>query len=166
MTIARGLDYYTGTVYETNLDDYPALGSVCSGGRYDNLTAYYTDRKLPGIGISIGLTRLFSQLLAAGIISADKKSLVKVLVVPTDSEKMNACLEAARFFRNEDIPCDVYSLDKGLKQKMKYAGRLAVPFVALIGDDELRDGKVALKNMQSGEQTVVTVAEAAEIMKK
>ena len=89
-----------------------------------------------------------------------------MLVVPTDSEKMNACLEAARFFRNEDIPCDVYSLDKGLKQKMKYAGRLAVPFVALIGDDELRDGKVALKNMQSGEQTVVTVAEAAEIMKK
>lgn len=166
LTIARGLDYYTGTVYETNLDDYPALGSVCSGGRYDNLTAYYTDRKLPGIGISIGLTRLFSQLLAAGIISADKKSLVKVLVVPTDLEKMNACLEAARFFRNEDIPCDVYSLDKGLKQKMKYAGRLAVPFVALIGDDELRDGKVALKNMQSGEQTVVTVAEAAEIMKK
>ena len=166
LTIARGLDYYTGTVYETNLDDYPALGSVCSGGRYDNLTAYYTDRKLPGIGISIGLTRLFSQLLAAGIISADKRSLVKVLVVPTDSEKMNACLEAARFFRSEDIPCDVYSLDKGLKQKMKYAGRLAVPFVALIGDDELRDGKVALKNMQSGEQTVVTVAEAAEIMKK
>ena len=119
LTIARGLDYYTGTVYETKLVDYPTLGSVCSGGRYDNLTGYYTDDHMPGIGISIGLTRLFSQLRAAEIITDTKKSLCDVLFVPTDKAHMDFVLGSAAEMRAAGLNVDVYCLDKGMKPKMK-----------------------------------------------
>ncbi len=165
LTIARGLDYYTGTVYETKLVDYPALGSVCSGGRYDNLTGYYTDDRLPGIGISIGLTRLFSQLRAENIISDTKKSLCDVLFVPTDKAHMNFVLQSASALRAAGLNVDVYCLDKGMKPKMKFANRSGIPFVALVGEDEAAAGKLTLKNMETGEQQLLTVEEAVRAIK-
>ena len=160
LTIARGLDYYTGTVYETMLNDYPKLGSVCSGGRYDNLTGYYTKQKMPGIGISIGLTRLFSQLKEEKVIEATKKSLVEVLVVPMGQEQMPQALQAAQQLRQADIKTDVYYQQKGMKQKMKYAGKLGIPYVMLIGEEEAANGKVTLKDMNQGQQATMAVEEA------
>lgn len=159
LTIARGLDYYTGTVYETILNDYPNLGSICSGGRYENLTGYYTDQKLPGIGISIGLTRLFSQLKEVGIISCETKSLTDVLIIPFDKNNLAYSLSLASVLRNNDIKTDVYYLDKKMNQKMKYADRLGIPYVILIGEDEINEEKVTLKNMIDGEQSKLTVEE-------
>lgn len=165
LTIARGLDYYTGTVYETVLDDYRNLGSVCSGGRYDNLAEYYTNSKLPGIGISIGLTRLFSQLKDAGIIQSDKSSLVDVLVVPMGVD-MDYVLKTAATIRNADFVTDVYYANKNMKHKMKYANKLGIPFVAVIGEDEVSQNSVALKNMTTGEQIVVGLDKIADEIKK
>ena len=163
--VARGLDYYTGTVYETKLDDYPALGSICSGGRYDNLTCYYTDKSLKGVGISIGLTRLFYQLKEAGIIKSDKKTLSKVLIVPFSKENMNYALKVSTALREKNIVCDVYYEEKGLKQKLKYANRLGIPYVCLIGEDEEKEEKVTLKNMETGEQNKVSIEEMINILK-
>ena len=166
LTIARGLDYYTGTVYETKMVDYPALGSVCSGGRYDNLTGYYTDDRLPGIGISIGLTRLFSQLRSENIISDDRKSLTDVLFIPMDKNHIEFVLESAATMRAAGLNVDVYCLDKGMKPKMKFANRSGIPYVALIGDSEAEAGKIMLKDMTTGEQELLTAAEAAEKISK
>ena len=160
LTIARGLDYYTGTVYETMLNDYPKLGSVCSGGRYDNLTGYYTKQKMPGIGISIGLTRLFSQLKEEKVIEATKKSLVEVLVVPMGPEQMPQALKAAQQLRQADIKTDVYYQQKGMKQKMKYAGKLGIPYVMLIGEEEAANGQVTLKDMNQGQQATMAIEDA------
>ena len=160
LTIARGLDYYTGTVYETKMVDYPSLGSVCSGGRYDNLTGYYTDDSLPGIGISIGLTRLFSQLRSENIISDDRNSLVDVLFIPMDKNHIDFVLNSAAVVRNAGFKVDVYCLDKGMKPKMKFANRSGIPYVALVGDSEAEAGKIMLKNMESGEQELLTPEEA------
>ncbi len=161
LTIARGLDYYTGTVYETKMVEYPALGSVCSGGRYDNLTGYYTDDSLPGIGISIGLTRLFSQLRSENIITDDRNSLVDVLFIPMDKNHIDFVLESAAVVRSAGLNVDVYCLDKGMKPKMKFANRSGIPYVALVGDSEAEAGKIMLKDMESGEQELLTPAEAA-----
>ena len=157
LTIARGLDYYTGTVYETILDDYPELGSICSGGRYENLTAYYTDQKLPGIGISIGLTRLFDQLLDAKLITSENNGLVDVLIIPLEKENLSYALNVSTKLRDAAVNVDVYYLDKGMKQKMKYADRLNIPYVILIGEDEVRQDLVTLKNMKTGEQEMLDV---------
>ncbi len=164
LTIARGLDYYTGTVYETVLDDYRNLGSVCSGGRYDNLTGYYTKQKMPGIGISIGLTRLFSQLKEVGLISAESKSLVKVLIAPMDCD-MGYALKAASILRTGGIPAEVYYGDKGFKHKMKYADRLGIPYVVVIGTNEQESSSVAVKNMTTGEQVTVPLENIAEAIR-
>ena len=164
LTIARGLDYYTGTVYETQIKAHPEFGSVCSGGRYDNLTGYYTDKKLPGIGISIGLTRLFSQLLASGLIAPKTGSIARVLLLPMDGSTVPFAVSAATKFRNAGIASDVYFGERGMKQKMKYAGRCGVPYAAVIGEREAAAGTVALKDMRSGEQKSVTIPEAIEIL--
>ena len=166
LTIARGLDYYTGTVYETILDEYPRLGSVCSGGRYENLTGYYTDEKLPGIGISIGLTRLFSQLKEIELIENNKRSLTQVLVIPFDRKDMNYTLNLASIIRSAGINTDVYYQNKGMKQKMKYADRLDIPYVILIGENEVLENKAMLKNMLTGEQQLLTAEEIVEQLTK
>lgn len=166
LTIARGLDYYTGTVYETILDEYPKLGSVCSGGRYENLTGYYTDEKLPGIGISIGLTRLFSQLKEIELIENNKKSLTQVLVIPFDRKDMNYTLSLASKIRNAGINTDVYYQNKGMKQKMKYADRLDIPYVILIGENEILENKAMLKNMLTGEQQLLVLEDIIEQLTK
>ena len=166
LTIARGLDYYTGTVYETRLDDYPSLGSVCSGGRYDELTKYYTDTNLQGIGISIGLTRLFYQLKEAGIVSSNEKSLMKVLVVPFSKENLDYGIKISKELRNSNIICDIYYEEKGLKAKMKYANRLSIPYVCILGEDEEKQNKVTLKDMESGEQELISVDEMIKKIKE
>ena len=162
LTIARGLDYYTGTVFETMLNDYPSMGSICSGGRYDNLADYYTDQKLPGIGISIGLTRLFYQLKENGLVKSNAGSLARVIVIPMGEDDMNEAIAVAARVRGEGIPADVYYQQKGMKQKMKYAARLGIPYAAIIGESERASASVMLKNMETGEQEAVPVAELAD----
>ncbi len=161
LTIARGLDYYTGTVYETFLNDYREVGSVCSGGRYDNLTEYYSDRKMSGVGVSIGLTRLFYKLNELNIIREKEKSIAKVLVVSMTTN-INRALEVGAIFRNNNINTDVYSEDKKIKAKFKYADKLRIPFVAIIGEDEEKNGTVSLKNMETGEQEELKIEEAVK----
>ncbi|NMA48192.1 MAG: histidine--tRNA ligase, partial [Tissierellia bacterium] len=151
LTIARGLDYYTGTVYETYLDDYPAIGSVCSGGRYDNLAEYYTNQKLPGVGISIGLTRLFYQLMEAGIIKTIDNSLTRVLVIPMDGY-FDEGIELASKLRNEEIFTQVYLEKIKLGKKFNYADKLGIPFVIVIGEEEKNSGAYTLRDMKTGEQ--------------
>ena len=152
LTIARGLDYYSGTVYETFLNDYKELGSVCSGGRYENLAEYYTDKKLPGVGISIGLTRLFYKLNELQLIKTDKYSMSDILIIPM-TEDMTKSIELASDLRKEGINTEVYLNDKKLKAKFKYADKLKIPYVAVIGEDEISSNTVKVKNMETGEET-------------
>ena len=155
LTIARGLDYYTGTVYETRLVDYPGIGSVCSGGRYDDLASYYTDKKLPGVGISIGLTRLFYQLLEAGIIKSEESSVSDITILPmTDNFKY--VYKVSNIFRENNIKVDICYLSK-FKQLMRYADRQKTPFVVIIGDDEIEKEVVTLKNMTTGNQVQISI---------
>ena len=151
LTIARGLDYYTGTVYETFLNEYRELGSVCSGGRYENLAENYTDKKLPGVGISIGLTRLFYKLNELNLINADKKSVAEVLIVPM-VEDMTVPIKLATDLRNNGINTEIFLNDKKLKAKMKYADKLEIPYVIVVGEDEVNSGVVKIKNMKTGNE--------------
>ena len=161
LTIARGLDYYTGTVYETTLLDHPEIGSVCSGGRYDDLAGYYTDRQLPGVGISIGLTRLFYVLDEQGLLNPELPSApADVLVLPM-TEDIAPAISLAESLRSKGIRVQLYGEQKKFKQKMSYADKLGVPFAILLGEDELAQGKCAVKNMVSGEQVLLTSEEAA-----
>ena len=164
LTIARGLDYYTGTVYETFLNDYRELGSICSGGRYDNLAEFYTDKKMPGVGVSIGLTRLFSKLSELNILKEKEESISKVLVVSM-SDDISRALEVATIVRSKGINTDVYLEDKKIKAKFKYADKLKIPYVAVIGEEEEKNGTVTLKNMTTGEQEEVSVEKMLEILK-
>lgn len=164
LTIARGLDYYTGTVYETFLNDYREVGSVCSGGRYDNLAEFYTDKKLPGVGVSIGLTRLFYKLNELNILKEEQKAISKVLIVSM-TENTNTALEIGTKIRQAGINADVYMENKKIKAKFKYADKLGIPYVAIIGEEEEKNGTVSLKNMETGEQEEVSVETAIEILK-
>ncbi|MDO5400964.1 MAG: histidine--tRNA ligase [Eubacteriales bacterium] len=165
LTIARGLDYYTGTVYETTLLDHPEIGSVCSGGRYDNLAGYYIEKQLPGVGISIGLTRLFYVLDEQGLLNpALPSSPADALVLPmTDSPA--AAIALAEQLRCAGLRVQLYGEQKKFKQKMAYANKLGVPFAVLLGEDEIAEGKCSVKNMTTGEQVKLAPDEAAEYMK-
>ena len=154
LTIARGLDYYTGTVYETFLNDYKEIGSVCSGGRYENLAGYYTDQKLPGVGISIGLTRLFYKLNELQLIKSDKYSMSDILIIPM-LEDMTVAIQLASNLRKEGINTEVYLNDKKLKAKLEYADKLKIPYVVVIGEDEINTNTVKIRNMNTGDETSV-----------
>ena len=164
VSIARGLDYYTGTVYETFLNDYKSIGSICSGGRYNNLSEYYTDKKLPGVGMSIGLTRLFFILNDMNLIKVQRKSISKVLVVSMVSD-LSQAIETANKLREAGINTEVYFDDKKIKAKFKYADKLRIPYVIVIGEDEIKSGTLTLKNMETGEQVGKTIEEIIELMK-
>ena len=153
LTIARGLDYYTGTVYETTLVDYPSIGSVCSGGRYENLAEYYTDKNLPGVGVSIGLTRLFYQLMEAKIIEIDNISSSDILILPM-CDKYEYIYEIDSILK-EKYSTNICFLDKGFKQKMKFANKMNNKYVIIIGEDEVNSDTVVLKNMIDGSQEVI-----------
>ena len=153
LTIARGLDYYTGTVYETTLLDHPEIGSVCSGGRYDNLAAYYTDRQLPGVGISIGLTRLFYVLGEQGLLNPQLPTApADVLILPM-TQDLTPAIRLATRLRSAGVRTQLYTEQKKFKAKMNYADKLGVPYVVFLGDDEIAAGLVACKDMTSGDQT-------------
>ena len=158
LTIARGLDYYTGTVYETFLNDYRELGSVCSGGRYENLAENYTDKKLPGVGISIGLTRLFYKLQELNLIKAEKKSVSDVLIIPM-VEDLSVPIRVANKLRSNGINTEVYLNNKKLKAKFKYADKLEIPYVIVIGEDEIEKQVVKLKSMKTGEEKEIKIDE-------
>lgn len=161
LKVARGLDYYTGTVYETTLNDYPHIGSVCSGGRYDNLAEYYTNQKLPGVGISIGLTRLFYQLREANIISNSSSTLTKVLVVPLDSN-IEYSINVSSKLRENNIVSEVYFDDVKTNKKFNYADKLGIPYAIIIGSEEMESNILTLKDMQSGEQFKLTIENIIE----
>ena len=162
LTIARGLDYYTGTVYETAMLDHPEIGSICSGGRYDNLAEYYTDKQLPGVGISIGLTRLFYVLEEQGYLNDQLNTApADVLILPMTAD-LSPAIAFATSLRQAGVRAQLYTEQKKFKQKMTYADRLGVPFAAFLGEDEIAQGKVSLKDMRSGEQKLLDVDEAAQ----
>ena len=164
LTIARGLDYYTGTVYETTLLDHPEIGSVCSGGRYDNLAEYYTDRQLPGVGISIGLTRLFYVLGEQGLLNPDLPTApADVLILPMTAELSPAVTLATRL-RAAGVRTQLYTEQKKFKAKMSYADKLGVPYVVFLGDDEIAGNMVACKDMTSGEQTTLPFDETLALI--
>ena len=165
LTIARGLDYYTGTVYETTLLDHPEIGSVCSGGRYDNLAEYYTDRQLPGVGISIGLTRLFYVLGEQGMLNPDLPTApADVLVLPM-TEDLAPAISLSTRLRGAGVRTQLYTEQKKFKAKMNYADKIGVPYVIFLGDDEITAGVVACKDMKTGEQTKLPFAETLDLIR-
>ena len=166
LTIARGLDYYTGTVYETTMLDHPEIGSVCSGGRYDNLAEYYTDKQLPGVGISIGLTRLFYVLQEQSMLNEALNSApADALILPMTGDLGPAAALATQL-RQAGVRTQLYTEQKKFKQKMTYADRIGVPYVLFLGDDEIAQGTVSVKYMATGEQVALPAAEAAEYLQK
>jgi len=161
LAIARGLDYYTGTVYETTMLDHPEIGSICSGGRYDNLAEYYTDKQLPGVGISIGLTRLFFVLEDQGYLNDQLNTApADVLVLPM-TEDMGPAITLATQLRAAGLRTQIHGEQKKFKQKMAYADKIGVPYIAILGEDEIKEDVAAIKNMASGEQKKLSYQQAA-----
>ena len=161
LTIARGLDYYTGTVYETIMNEHPEIGSVCSGGRYDNLAEYYTDKQLPGVGISIGLTRLFYVLNEQGLLSDEIITApCDALVIPM-TEEVGPAVAAATVLRQAGLRTQIYAEKRKFKAKIGYADKIGVPFAVLLGEDEIACGELSVKDMRSGEQQRMKPEEAA-----
>ncbi|MGM9557347.1 MAG: histidine--tRNA ligase [Oscillospiraceae bacterium] len=163
LTIARGLDYYTGTVYETTLLDHPEIGSVCSGGRYDNLAEYYTDRQLPGVGISIGLTRLFYVLNEQNMLAAGHDSPADVLIVPM-TDDLGPAVRLATGLREAGVRAQLYTENRKFKQKIQYADKLHIPFVAFLGEDEIAAGTVSVKRLATAEQQTLSHEDAAKLI--
>lgn len=151
LRIARGLDYYTGTVYETTLNNHPEVGSICSGGRYDNLASHYTKKYLPGVGVSIGLSRLFYKLCEIGAIESTRFSSAEVVVMPIGSGQITASVKIAEKLRSIGINTILYTEENNMRKKLKYADKMGLEWVVLIGEDELLTEEVILKNMLTGE---------------
>ena len=157
LTIARGLDYYTGTVYETTMLDHPEIGSICSGGRYDNLAEYYTDKPLPGVGISIGVTRLFYVLEEQGMLSDQMVTApADVLVIPM-SDDLQAAIQTATALRDAGIRTQLYTEKKKFKARIGYAAKLGIPYAVFLGEDEIAQGVVSCKDLAAGEQQTLPV---------
>ena len=157
-TITRGLDYYTGTVYETILKDYPSLGSICSGGRYENLAEYYTDKKLPAVGISIGFTRLFYQLREANIIKINTSLVADVMII-TMVENVFYINKVAKKLRDNDISTNICYIEKDFKKKLRYADKSNTKYIIIIGEDEINNNFLTLKNMIDGTQEKLSIDE-------
>ena len=165
LTIARGLDYYTGTVYETTMLDHPEIGSVCSGGRYDNLAEYYTDKQLPGVGISIGLTRLFYVLGEQGMLNPDlPTAAADVLVIPMGKEQQGYAIATATALREGGIRTQLYAEKKKFKARITYAAKMGIPYAMFLGETEEQDKVVALKDLNKGEQVTVSFEEAVKLI--
>ena len=166
LTIARGLDYYTGTVYETCMLDHPEIGSICSGGRYDNLAEYYIDKQLPGVGISIGLTRLFYVLGEQNMLNDRLNTApADVLILPM-TEDLAPAITLATELRSQGIRVQLYAEQKKFKAKMSYADKLGIPYAVFLGEDEIAAGTCSVKDLGTGEQVTVTATEAAALIKQ
>ena len=165
LTIARGLDYYTGTVYETTMLDHPEIGSICSGGRYDNLAEYYTDKQLPGVGISIGLTRLFFVLEDQGYLNDQLNTApADVLILPM-TDDLSPAIALATTLRAAGIRTQIHGEQKKFKQKLSYADKLAVPYALFLGEDEIDAGAASVKDLRTGQQQKLTPEQAVEYIK-
>lgn len=159
LTIARGLDYYTGTIYETILTNYPEIGSICSGGRYDDLASYYTDKKLPGVGVSIGLTRLFDQLNSRNFIQKNQKTIADILVIYMSENEKDYAFNFASSLRQNNIKTEIFMENVKFKNKLNYANKININFIAIIGEDEKNTNIITIKNMYSGEQFKLSINE-------
>ncbi|CCY53018.1 histidine--tRNA ligase [Coprococcus sp. CAG:782] len=169
LSIARGLDYYTGTVYETTFNRHPEIGSICSGGRYDNLAEYYTKKKLPGVGMSIGLTRLFYILNEFDYLNRDLDTVADLLIIPM-TDDMASAVEISGVMREAGIRTQIYLEKKKFKHKIGYADKLGIPYAMFLGEDEINGNVVTIKNMKAAEgdtdkQVTVPVNEAVEFIK-
>ena len=158
LSIARGLDYYTGTVYETQLIGLPEIGSICSGGRYDDLSGYYTKEKLPGVGISIGLTRLFSQLKENNLLKIPSYATTQVLIINLSPELMSDYLHLSQQLRQTNISCEIYYENANFKKQLKYADKLQIPYVIFYGDDEKKQNVIKIKDMTKREERVFALS--------
>ncbi len=165
LTIARGLDYYTGTIYETILNQYPSIGSVCSGGRYDNLAQNYTTKKLPGVGISIGLSRLYYQLREAGVLGESRKATPSQILIIPMKETMSQALELATKVREAGIAAEIYFNEGKIGKKFSYADKLGIPYAVVVGEDEVNTGIYKLKNMATGDQAELDIQRIIEQLK-
>ena len=164
--IVRGLDYYTGTIYETRLVDHPQLGSICSGGRYDDLAGYFVGRTLPGVGISIGLSRLFSQLVRAGIVHAGASTAAPVLVTTPDESLYRRAIEIAGDLRSNDVATEVFFEQARLARQLRYASRKGFKIVVIPLDEDLSAGKVRFRDMDSGDERTVPIGQLGEEIAK
>ncbi len=166
LTIARGLDYYTGTVYETCMLDHPEIGSICSGGRYDNLAEYYIEKQLPGVGISIGLTRLFYVLGEQNMLNDNLNTApADVLVLPM-TQDLAPAIRLATQLREQGIRVQLYCEQKKFKAKMSYADKLGIPYAVFLGEDEIAANACSVKDLSRGEQVTVPAAEAAALIRE
>ena len=166
LRIARGLDYYTGVVYETTLDDYPEVGSVCSGGRYDNLAENYTRTRLPGVGVSIGLSRLFYKLREAGVVSSHRQTLARCMVAAFDDAQFGEALQIAAELRRAGVATILNTESVPLKKKLRYADRLGIQLVVLIGEEEVRGRFATVKDMATGENKPIPRQQLVEELQR
>lgn len=164
LSIARGLDYYTGTVYETFITGHENLGSVCSGGRFDNLAEYYTKEKLPGVGMSIGLTRLFYQLKENNLLKQEKGAIAKVVILPMGNT-IDECIALSNQLRNNNINNVVYFEETKFKNKILYATKANANYAVIIGEDEVKNNYFTLKDLNAFEQKQVTFEEMLNILR-
>lgn len=164
LAIVRGLDYYTGTVYETVIDGYERLGSICGGGRYDNLAGYYTREKLPGVGMAIGLTRLYDQLKSAGLLQSVQSSIAKVVILPM-GDTVSQCIALSNVLRDNDINTTIFFEDVKFKNKMSYASKSNADYVIIVGEDEVANGYFTVKNLKQYTQTQMSLEEIVNTLK-
>jgi histidyl-tRNA synthetase len=166
LKIARGLDYYTGTVFETNLVGYEKIGSICSGGRYDDLGEVFSGKSLPAVGISIGLTRLLGQLFDAEIIEPVKQTKTEILIIHIGEDALPKALEIAQNLRTSGLFVENYLDDKKLPKKFDYADKLKIPYVLTLGENEINANVVQVKNMETGSKEDVKIDKLIEFFKK
>ncbi|WP_296140268.1 histidine--tRNA ligase [uncultured Anaerococcus sp.] len=152
LSITRGLDYYTSTVYETFINGYESIGSVCSGGRYENLASNFTKQKLPGVGMSIGLTRLFYQLQELGLVEEEKSSKIDYLILPMDKEYHFYAIDVLHKLKAQGEKADIFLEDGKFKKKINYADKVNAKYAVIIGEEEASKNEVSIKNMETGEQ--------------
>ena len=165
LSVVRGLDYYTGTIYETTLGAYPELGSICSGGRYDDLASYFTDTKLPGVGISIGLTRLFAKLKEAGLLRPPPSTPAQALVTTLDGKYLREYLAIAGMLRDAGINTEVYLEEGKLKQQLAYANRKGFRVAVIAGEDEFGRNEVQVKNLATQTARVCPRSEVVALVR-
>lgn len=166
LSIVRGLDYYTGNVYETFFKKYPEIGSICSGGRFDNLAEYYTDKKFPGVGMSIGLTRLFSQLKDAGLINNKKMHTADILVLNSGKQFLQYNLKILAELRKNGIKTCLYTEDKDIGKQIQYADKLKIPYIIIIKEQEIESQKISIKNLHTKKQDLMTLHEIIDMINK